>query len=215
VKKNQGVLEDALHPVGIGDEVGGQVAAVELHPLDDVQGRFHALGFLDGDDAVLADLVHRLGDDLADGFVVVGGNGSDLGDHIAGDLAADLLQLGDDGFDGPVDALLDQGRVGPGRDVTEALAVDGLGQDGGGRGAVAGHIRRLGRHFLHQLGAHVLISVLDLDFLGHGHAVLGACGGAELLVDDDVLAPGAEGRLDQVAQGVDALEHRMPGFVAH
>ena len=86
VEKDQGVLQDAFHPVGVGDEIGGEVAAVELHALDDVQGRFHALGFLDGDDAVLADLVHGLGDDLADGLVVVGGDGADLGDHLAATL---------------------------------------------------------------------------------------------------------------------------------
>ena len=38
------------------------------------------LGFLDGDGAVLADLVHRVGDDVADFRVPVGGNGGDLRD---------------------------------------------------------------------------------------------------------------------------------------
>jgi hypothetical protein len=39
-----------------------------------------ALGLLDRDDAVLADLLHRLGDEVADLGVVVGGDGADLGD---------------------------------------------------------------------------------------------------------------------------------------
>ena len=156
VEEDEGLLEDALHPVGVGDEVGRQVAAVELHALDDLQRRLQALGLLDRDDAVLADLVHGLGDDLADGLVVVGRDGADLGDHLAADLAAQLLELADDRLDGLVDALLDHGRVGAGRDVAQALAVDGLGQDRGRRRAVAGDVRRLGRDFLDQLGAHVL-----------------------------------------------------------
>ena len=45
---------------------GRQVAAVELHPLDDLEVGLHRLALLDGDDAVLADLLHRLGDHLAD-----------------------------------------------------------------------------------------------------------------------------------------------------
>ena len=58
--------------VGVIDEVGGQVAAVELHALDHVQLVVQALAVLDGDDAFLADLLHRVGDDLADGRIGVG-----------------------------------------------------------------------------------------------------------------------------------------------
>jgi hypothetical protein len=147
----------------------------------------------------LPDLGHGLGDDLADALVVVGRDGADLGDHLAADFAAELLEVADDDLDGLVDALLDHGRVGAGRDVAEAFGVDDLGQDRGRGRAVAGDVRRLGGHFLDQLGTHVLEVVLELDFLGHRDTVLGAGGGAELLVDDHVLAAGAERGLDQVA----------------
>jgi len=50
------LLENDLHPLRVGDEVGGEVAAVELHPLDDFEGRLHPLGLLDGDDSFLANL---------------------------------------------------------------------------------------------------------------------------------------------------------------
>ena len=52
--------------LGVVDEVGRQVAAVELHAFDDVELVVQALAVFDGDDAFLADLVHRVGDDLAD-----------------------------------------------------------------------------------------------------------------------------------------------------
>ena len=74
-----------FHALGIGHEVGREVAAIELHAFDDVQRGLERLGFFDGDDAVLADLLHRVGDELADFGVVVGGDGADLGDHLAGD----------------------------------------------------------------------------------------------------------------------------------
>ena len=61
-----GVLEHDLHRLLVGDEVGGEVAVVELHPLDEFEGRLHRLGLFDRDRAVLADLVHRVGDDVAD-----------------------------------------------------------------------------------------------------------------------------------------------------
>src|SRR5690606_24876950 len=57
--------------VGIVDEVGRQVAAVELHAFDDVQFVFQRLAVFNGNDAFLADLVHRIGDDFADGGVAV------------------------------------------------------------------------------------------------------------------------------------------------
>ncbi len=172
------------------------------------------LGLLDRDDAVLADLVHGFGDDLADGLVVVGRDGADLGDHLAADLAAQLLDVLDDLFDGLVDPLLDEDGVAAGGHVLDAFLVDGLGQDGGRGRAVARHVGGLGSDFLDQLGAHVLPGILELDFLGHRDAVLGAGGGAELLVKDDVLAAGAERRLDHVAEDIDASQEALPGVVA-
>ena len=49
-----------------------------------------------------------------------------------------------------------------------------------------------------------------LDVLGDGDAVVGDGGGAELLIEDDVAALGAEGDLDGVGEGVDAALERVP-----
>ena len=108
------------------------------------------------------------------------------------------------GRDALLDATLEQHGVGAGGDVLQALGDDGLGQNGGGGGAVAGHVVGLGGGFLEQLGAHVLEGILQLDLLGDGDAVMGDGGGAELLVQGDVAALGAEGDLDGLGQGVDA-----------
>jgi hypothetical protein len=70
---------------------GREVAAVELHALDHFERRVEALGLLDGDDAVLADLLHRLGDDLADLLVVVGRDGADVRDLRALDRLRHLV----------------------------------------------------------------------------------------------------------------------------
>ncbi len=68
-----------------------------------------------------------------------------------------------------------------------------LGQDGGGGGAIAGDVVGFDRRFLEELGAHVFKGVFQLDFLGDGDAVVGDGRRAELLVDGDVAALGAEG----------------------
>ena len=92
----QSVFQHALHALRIGDEVGGEVAAVELHAFDHFQRGLHGLGFFDGDDAILADLLHGFGDDAADLLVVVGGDRADLRDHVALDVLVQLLDF----FDG-------------------------------------------------------------------------------------------------------------------
>ena len=206
MEQDLGVLEHRLHALGVGDEVGREVAAVELHALDHLEGGLEALGLLDRDHAVLADLLHRLGDDLADLLVVVGRDRADVGDLGALDRLRHLVDRLDRGLDGQVDAALELHRVGAGGDVLGALAVDRLGEHGGGGGAVAGDVGGLRGDLAHHLGAHVLERVRELDLLGDGDAVLGDRRRAELLLDDDVAALGAEGHLDRVGELVDAAE---------
>ena len=151
-----------------------QIPFVELHALDQIDGRFEGLALVDGDHAVFADLVHGLGQPLADLDVLVGGAVGHLLDLLAGlDRRAHLAELSDNRLDRHVDAALDLHRVGAGGDVLETLLENALGQNRRGRGPVAGDGRGLRRHFLDHLGAHILKGVFQLDFLGHGDAVLG------------------------------------------
>jgi hypothetical protein len=68
----------------------------------------------------------------------------------------------------------------------DALTEDRLGEDGGGGGAVAGDVAGLARDLADELGTHVLLGVLQLDLLGHGHAILGGQRRTELLLQDHV-----------------------------
>ena len=211
VDQDVGVVEDDLHPVLVGDEVGAQVAAVELHPLDDVDGRLEALALLDGDHAVGADLLEGVGQLLADDHVVVRGDGGDLGDLLlAGDLLRLPLDVLDDGRDGLVDPALQGHGVGAGGQGLQALFEDGLGQHGGGGGAVAGGVGGLGGGLLDELGAHVLIRVGQLDLLGDRDAVLGDGGAAPALVDHRVAAP----RPQRAADGAGELRHAAGQLLA-
>ena len=119
----------------------------------------------------------------------------------------------DGGGDGLLDAPLEAHRAGAGGHVAQALADERLGQHGGGGGAVAGDVVGLGGDLLHQLGAHVLERVVELDLTGDGHAVVGDGGGAELLLEHDVAALRAEGDLDGVGQLVDAGLEAAAGLV--
>ncbi len=208
------VVEHRLHPLGVGDEVGRDVALVEAHALDEVHLEPEGLALLDGDHTVLADLVDRLGDDVAD-LLVGRGDGGDVGDLLL--VLRDVLRVGRDRLDRDLDGLLDAAlhrhRVGAGRDVAQTLAHHRPGEDGGGGGAVAGDVVGLLGDLLDQLGADLLVGVLELDLLGDGDAVVGDGGGAPLLLEDHVAALRAEGDPDRVGELVHARLEAAPGLL--
>src|SRR4029077_15117814 len=115
------VLEDCLHALGVRDHVRGQVALVELHPLGELELEAEGLALLDVDDAVLADLLDRIRDHVAD-LALTRRNGGDPGDVL---LAVDLLRLAlevlDYSVDGCLDAALARHRACARRDVLQAL----------------------------------------------------------------------------------------------
>src|SRR5690606_29391437 len=169
-----GLFQFNPHLLLVGDEIGREIAPVELHALDDLELGLGGLGFLDRDDALIANLLHGFCEEAANLGVAIGRNGADLGNLIVlGHLAGIGLQLRHDSLNGLVDATLQVHRVHAGRNGLGAFLHDGLGENGRGRGAVAGKVIGLGRNLAHQLRAHVLELVLQFDLLGDGDAVLG------------------------------------------
>ena len=190
------------------DEVRRQVSAVELHAFHDVQLVGQRLAVFHRDHAFLADLVHGFSDALADGFVAVGRDGANLSDFLAGGRRlADLLQFFDGSADSLVDAALQVHRVHAGGNVLHAFAHDRLGQHRCGGGAVTGVVAGLGSHFLDHLRAHVLQLVLQLDFLGDRHTVLGHGRATEAALQHHVTALRAQGHLHCVGENVHAFDH--------
>src|SRR5208283_2384685 len=176
VIQNVGVFEFRLHRFGIGYEVWRGIALVKLHALDHLERRLDGLRLFNRDRAVLADLVHGVGDDFADRRVPVGGNGRDL-----------------------VDAALDVDRAGTAGDIFQAFAINRLGQNRRRRRAVAGRVARFAGDFADHLGAHVFVRIFQFDLLGDRYAVLGDRWRTEFFVNDHVAALRSE-RGDHVAR---------------
>ena len=163
---------------------------------------------LDVHDAVLADLLDRVGDDVAD-LTLAGRDGCDAGDLLlAGDLLRLRLQVLDDELDGPLDAALETHRVGAGGDVLQAFTNDRLREDRCGRRAVACDLVRRCGDLPHELCALVLEDVLDFDLTSDRDTVVRDRRSAELLVEHDVAALRAERHLDGVREDVDAALER-------
>ena len=80
--EDESVLENSFHLLGVGCHVGGWVAAVKLHAFNDLAVGICGLGLLNGNNAVLRDLLHSLGDQSADD-IVAAGDSADTGDITA------------------------------------------------------------------------------------------------------------------------------------
>jgi hypothetical protein len=164
------VVEDGLHALGVGDEVRRDVALVEAHALGELELEAEGVALLDGDDAFLADLVHRLGDDLADRAgrrrrstrwrrsAPWSRRPWPIFEQQSSVTASTAFSM----------PRLRRHRVGAGGDVAQALADQRLGQHGGGGGAVTGDVVGLLGDLLDELGADLLVRVLELDLLGDG-----------------------------------------------
>ena len=210
VDEDIGVLELGQHLLGVGDEIGREIAAIELHALDDVELGLRGLRLLDRDHALVADLLHRVGDHLADRLVAVGRDRADLGDLVGGlHFLSAAFDVFDDRRRRDIDAALEIHRIHAGGDQLEALLHDRGGQHRRGGRAVAGIVIGLRGDLAHHLRAHVLELVFEFDLLGDGDAVLGDARRAVRLVEDDIAALGTQRHLDGVVEDIDAAQHSV------
>ena len=214
MEQDERVLKNCSLLFRLVNEVGREIAAVELPAFDDFEFVLEALAVFNRNHAFLADLIHGFGNDLTDFFIGVGRNGANLSDFLVGRSGlGELLELSDGGGNSLVDAALKVHRVHAGGNELHAFVNDGLGENRGGRRAVAGVVARLGGDFTHHAGAHVFELVLEFDFLGDGHAVFRHRRSAEGAVEHDVAALRTERDLDGVGENIDAADHLGAGVI--
>jgi len=214
-KEDERLLELDLLGLGVGDEVGGDEAAVELHALGDLELVLDGLALLDGDDTLLADLLHGLGKELANKLVAVGGDGSDLANLVAGgDVALVGLEVLDDGLDGGLGTPAEVHGIAASGDVLDGLGEDGASEHGGRGGTVTGDLVGLAGDILEETSAEVLELVLEGDGAGDGHTVLGDLGRAEAGLNEDIAALGTESGGHGPCEGLDTLEECLSALDA-
>jgi hypothetical protein len=203
--EHEGLVEHDGLALDLVDEVRRQEAAVELQALDDLELGGDAGAVLDRDGPLPADPGDRLGDDVADGGVVVGGDGGDVRDLRVVDAGLrHLLERRHDGLHAPLDAALELHRVHAGGEILQALDDHRVRDDGRCRRAVARHLAGAGRGLAQQPGAHVLEVVLELDGLGHDHARVDDARRPEGLLEEHRAPARAQRDLDGVGQHVNA-----------
>ena len=207
------MVEAALPPVLIRDEVRGAVAPIEGHPLGDLHLGRQGFGFLHGDHPVGADPVHGFGDHPAHLFVVAGAHGGHLTDGITlhgGAAAGDPLH-------GPVHgkfhAAAEFHGIRPCGHIAQAFAHHGLGENGGGGGAISCRVFGFGGHLLHQLGPQIFKGVGEFDLLGDRHAVVDNVRRSKFLFQHHIATLRADGDPHCIGQGIDAPLQGVSGGV--
>ena len=171
-EEDQRLLELDLGALGVGDEVGGDVSTVELHSLGNLELVLNGLALLDGDDTLLADLLHGVGEELADVSVAVGGDSGNLGDLLAGgDLLLVCAQVLDNGLDSGLGSAPQIHGVASGGNVLDGLGEDGTGENGGSCGTVTSNLVGLGGDILEEASTEVLELVLKDNGLGDGYTI--------------------------------------------
>ncbi|CAH0040953.1 unnamed protein product [Clonostachys solani] len=171
-EENQRVLKLDLLGLGVGDEVGRDESTVESHTLSDLELILHGLALLDGDDTLLANLLHGIGNHLAEVVVAVGTDGGNLSDLLAGgDVTLVGLEELDDSVDSSLDTTAQVHRVATGGNVLYSLGENGTAEDGGSGGTVTGNFVGLGGDVLEETSTEVLELVLENDGLGNGNTV--------------------------------------------
>ena len=153
-EQNVALLELHLGAFGRVDKVGRDVAAVELHSLNQLQLVLKRFAILDRDHTLVADLkclkihfirefvsnlLHCVRNELANVPVAIGRDGRHLGNLFRrGDRFAHCLQLVHNHLNRLDDTLADFHWVCPFADALEAFLGNGTGQHGGASCAVTG-----------------------------------------------------------------------------
>ena len=110
--------------------------------------------------------------EIADGVVVVGRNRANLGNFFfVLTRLADFFEFSNGHFHGLIDASFNFHGIGACRDIFDSFAVYGLGQHGGGCGAVTSHIAGFACNFTNQLCSHIFVRIFQFDFLCNGYTV--------------------------------------------
>jgi hypothetical protein len=164
----------------------------------------HGLGLFDGNDTILANLVHHIRDQIANLFIR-GRIGRDMTNIFLGvNFDRHLAEFFDNRLSRHLNAMLDKHWVVASFQGLEAFVHDGMSEHSGSGGAITGDVVGLGCGFLEQLGAHILKWVFKFDLLRDRNAVMRDHRRTELAVHSHVTALGPEGCANRIGNDIHA-----------
>ena len=210
----QRIIVNGNHFIGIGNHVCGSIAPVETHTVNGGEFGFHGLAFLNGNNAVFADLFHCFGNKLADGFVTCG-NRSYLSDRVFGFYRFTYrFELFDGNVDGFCDTFFQNDGICAGGKVFKPFAYHCLSENDCGCCSVARNVVRFGGNLFNELCAHVFERIFKFDFFCYRNAVVSDERRAVLFVENNVSAFGSQRYFNGVGKRIYACFQCLSCFFA-
>jgi len=171
-EEDQWLLELNLLGLGISDEVWGNESTVEAHALRDGELVLHGLALLDGDDTLLSDLLHCIGNQSTDVLVAVGRDSGDLSDLSAGcDITLVNLEVLDNSLDGGLGSSAEIHWVASGSHVLDSLGENSSCEDSRRCGSITSSLVGLRRDILEEAGTEILELVLEGNSSGNSDTI--------------------------------------------
>ena len=84
IKENQWVIEYCFHLLWVSNEVRGKITIAKLHTFNDIKRGIGGSRFLNGNNTILANLIHGVSDHLTNFRITISGNSTDLRDSFSG-----------------------------------------------------------------------------------------------------------------------------------
>ena len=168
------IIQNCFHLIHISSHVCGDITSVKLHTFYQIQLCLHGLGFLDGDNAVVGNLFHRICNHLTN-FIACCRNRCNSCDvvlavDLAGSSSAMASTAHSVAFCIPFLKMI---GFAPAARLLHACADHCLCQNSCGCGAVTCNVIGLCCNFFYQLCTHVLECIFQLDLFCDGHTIVG------------------------------------------
>mmetsp|Transcript_4526 Transcript_4526/g.7578 ORF Transcript_4526/g.7578 Transcript_4526/m.7578 type:complete len:325 (-) Transcript_4526:123-1097(-) len=212
-QENMRVLEFNFLSLGVSDKVRTDESSFKSHTLDNFQFVLHSLSILNGNDTLLSDTLHGVGNKVTNFYIRVGRDGTHLRDlFLAGDWTRNILQRIHDRSHGQLNTSAQIHGIHTGSDSLATFAVDSTRQNSGSGGSISRYIIGFTRHTLDELGAHIFKLVLEINRFGDSDAILGNLRSSVWLTDNGIAALGTQSDLHSIGQEVDSSQHGSSSF---
>ena len=174
IDEDAGIFNIDFHFLRVGDEVRRKIAAIKLHTLNNIKSGIHGFCFFNGDNTFFPNFIHCLGNDIADGLVIVGRDSTNLGNlFLLFGRFGNIGKLCNNSCNGFVDTAFNFHWIVAGSNKLGSFCINCLGKQGCGGGSVTSNITGFGGNLFNHLGAHVFKFAFQLDFFGNSYTVLG------------------------------------------
>ena len=193
-----------------------QEAAIELHPLNHLDGRLTTTPLFDGDNAILAHLQERLSQHTTYRRIIITSNRCDLLNLLLAlhvNRLGHLLDLGHHLGNRSIDATRQGHRVTTRGNHLQAFTENRLRQHGGRGRAITRHVIRLAGSLFNQLDGQVFVRIIQLDVLSDRDPVLGDLGRTPTLIQNRVTAPWPQRATHGLGQLAHTCQQRGPRLV--